>query len=121
MPPRWVIQLIALGVLIAACYFAVQRVRAWHDAYEELPTVKRSLDAELACEKGSTCDKKAEERANKAAAEAALAASTAVSGALAAEEAARREAAAWRARFKDARGASVACDAWANMKVECPL
>lgn len=121
MPPLWVIRLGAVLLLLVGLWFGVQRVRAWHAAYEELPQVRQALKDERDCVKGSSCDKKSEERANKAAADAALSASTAVASALAAEEATRREAAAWRERFRDAKAKSPPCAAWAEQPVSCPL
>jgi len=121
MPPIWVIKLIGIGVVIAALWFGVQRVRAWHEAYAELPGVKQELKDERDCVKGSSCDRKSEERANQAAADAAQAASTAVATALAAEEATRREAAAWRDRFRSAKQTDAPCAAWAAQPVSCPL
>ena len=121
MPPLWVIRLIAGCLLLIALWFGIQRVRAWHAAYEELPKVQQSLKDERDCVKDSVCDKKSEERANKAAADAALSASTAVASAMAAEEATRREAAAWRERFRDAKSKSAPCAAWAEQPVSCPL
>ncbi len=121
MPPVWVIKLIGLGLILVGIWFGVQRVRAWHEAYLERPQLVKDLKAERDCEKGSVCDQKSEERANKAAAEAALTASTAVASALAAEEATRREAAAWRLRFSDAKQKDPPCAEWASQPVKCPL
>jgi len=121
MPPIWVIKLIALGALLVAIWFGVQRVRTWHEAHIELPVVKQALKDERDCVKGSECDRKSEARANQAAADAAQAASTAVATALASEEATRREAAAWRGRFAEAKQQSAPCAAWAAQAVSCPL
>jgi biopolymer transport protein ExbB/TolQ len=119
--PVWAWKLIGLALITAALWFAWNRLTSWHAAYEELPEVKKTLESELACEKGSECDKRSEERANKAAADAAQAASTAVAAAMAAEEATRREAAAWRDRFREAKQNSAPCATWAAQPVECPL
>jgi len=119
--PMWAWKLIGVGALALGVWFYFSRVSAWHEAYKELPTVQQTLKDERDCVKGSTCDVKSEERANKAAAEAAQAASTAVAAALASEEATRREAAAWRERFRAAKVASPACAAWAAQQVGCPL
>jgi hypothetical protein len=119
--PKWVWTALLYAGIAYGAYLAVQRVRAWHSAYFELPVVTAQLEAERTCAVGSTCDLKATERANLAAAQAAQAASDAVAQALAGEEAARREAAEWRSRFRSAQAASPACAAWAAQSVGCPL
>jgi len=119
--PAFAWKLIGVGALVLGVWFYFSRVSAWHEAFQKLPAVEQELKDERDCIKGSTCDKKSEARANEAAAQAAQAASTAVAAALASEEATRREAAAWRERFRSAKVASPECAAWAAAKVGCPL
>ncbi len=119
--PLWVWKLAGILVMLLAIWFGVQRVLAWHDAYKELPTVQKALKAEVDCEKGSNCDKTSEARAAKAVTDAALAATAAVASAAAGEEAARRDAEAWRLKYRTAVRDDPDCATWAAQAVRCPL
>lgn len=121
MIPLWALKLLFVTAVLGALWGAWHTLGKWHESHVQLPLVQAQLAKELACEKESECDKRSEERANQAAADAAVAASTAVAAALASEEATRREAAAWRARFREAKDVSPACATWAAQAVGCPL
>jgi hypothetical protein len=121
-------RLVGAVALVSVVALAGWRVTAWRAAYRALPAVEEQvktltaeLAAERACEAASTCAERAETLALQAAQEAAERGAAAVQGAQAREEAAQREAAEWRRRFRDARQADPDCDAWAAAPVGCPL
>ena len=88
---------------------------------EDLAQAQKELAAERACEAGSACEKRAATLALEAAQEAAEKAAGAVQGALAREEAAQRDAAEWRRKYRQAQQENPECADWSRQSVACPL
>jgi hypothetical protein len=107
--------------LVAALALAGWRVSAWHESHKALPAVEARLQAEIDCKPATACQERAEEQARLARAEAENAAQAALGKAQAAEEAARRDAAAWRAKYRQAVATDPGCAAWASAPVRCPV
>ena len=98
-----------------------QRVTAWHESHQLLPTVRAELEQERACAPASACARRAEEAAEQARAEAETRALEAAEALRRAEEKARADAAAWRAKYREATQTDPECKAWSEQRVSCPL
>ena len=114
---RW----FAWGAALAGVVWFLLLVRHWHADSVLLPTVQKELAAELACEADSACDRRSKALLAKAEQDAALRASEALTAAAKAEEQARRDAAAWRAKYRAALASDPGCADWAAGAVKCPL
>jgi hypothetical protein len=112
---------VGAGALVVAFVFAGWRVQAWREAYQRLPNVEARLQAEIDCEPATACQQRAEELARLARVEAENAAQAALGKAQAAEEAARRGAAAWRAKYRQAVATDPGCADWASRAIGCPV
>ena len=110
----------AIGLVLAVAA-AGWRVTAWREAYQRLPNVEARLQAEIDCEPATACQQRAEEQARLARVEAENAAQAALGKAQAAEEATRRDAAAWRAKYRQAVATDPGCAEWAAAPVRCPV
>ena len=98
-----------------------QRVTAWHESHQLLPTVQAELKQERTCAPDSACARRAEEAAEQARAEAETRALEAAEALRRAEEKARADAAAWRAKYRQAVQSNPECKAWSEQPISCPL
>ena len=112
---------VGAGALVVAVVFGLWRVQTWHESHKALPVVEAQLKAEIACEPATACQQRADEQARLARVEAENAAQAALGKAQAAEEAARRDAAAWRAKYRAAIQSDPDCAAWASTQIRCPI
>lgn len=113
----------ALGVAALVTLVAVAgwRVTAWRAAYRALPAAQEALQREIECRDGSKCSERVIAAAQAARDAEAVRQSEALAGVQAREEKARRDAEAWRARYRAAREADPECAAWSAQRIACPL
>jgi hypothetical protein len=114
-------RLLAATGLFTALALAGFRVSTWHESHKALPAVEARLQAEIDCEPATACQERAEEQARLARVEAENAAQAALGKAQAAEEAARRDAAAWRAKYRQAVATDPGCWEWSEQPIRCPV
>ena len=98
-----------------------QRVVTWHESHQKLPIVQAELEQERTCAPASACARRAEEAAEQARAEAETRALEAAEALRRAEEKARADAAAWRAKYREATQTDPECKAWSEQRISCPL
>lgn len=108
-------------VLAAVAGVLWQRMVTWHDSHERLPAVVAELEQERTCAPASACARRAEEAAEQARAEAETRALEAAATLRQAEERARADAAAWRAKYRNAVQSNPECKAWSEQPISCPL
>ena len=114
-------RLLAWAVVAAVVGVLWQRVTTWHESHQRLPAVVAELEQERACAAGSACARRAEEAAEQARAEAETRALEAAEALRRAEEKARADAAAWRAKYREATQTDPECKAWSEQRISCPL
>ena len=107
--------------IVAAVALAGWRITAWRESHLALPAVQKQLAAEVSCEAGSACERRTLAAAREAEERAAEKASGALAGAVAREEAAQRDAAEWRKRYRQAVNDNPSCAEWNSAPIRCPL
>ncbi len=97
------------------------RIHAWHESHKRLPEVEAQLEQERTCAPSTACQQRAEALAEQARIEAEERATEALESVRKAEEQARRDAAAWRAKYRKAVQENPECADWSSQPVRCPL
>lgn len=140
----WIYAVIALAVLIGAGW-GVWRVMSWREGFAEREAAveaqrlaEKKLEAEIACEVGTECERRILRAASDGAAAVAAArkeaetaaeierlrilaeGATAVARAQALEAAARKRANRWETQYQQAISSDGLCRAWSEMEVPCP-